>query len=88
LPDVDIEHPSGHGSMELYDDEWPIFLRDFHLKTCDCDCLCSEVGSDISFECGHGCSCMETPPVGRDWAQLEGLTVCNAWGWRPVYFEY
>jgi hypothetical protein len=91
FPEPDIEHPSGDGPMQLYDDKWPTFLQNFHVEMCVCECLCSGVESDDDSncgECGHGCTCMEVPPVERDWARLEGPTVRNAWGWRPVYFDY
>jgi hypothetical protein len=87
--DIDIVNPSGGGPMQLYDDEWPFYLREGHEDMCDNHCQCSEIGSDNSWGCcGHGCDCMELPEVDGDWAQLKGPTVFNAWGWRPVDFPH
>jgi len=91
LGELGLEHPYGSGPMELYDDEWPDFLCQYHLDTANCHCLHTPTGSD--YECDsdnecYECHCMDMPPVERDWDQLKGPKVRNAWGWRPVYFEY
>jgi hypothetical protein len=94
LPEGDVSHPSGEGAMELYDEMWPDFLRKFHLDMCECPCRYSPADfTDHDFDdefgcCDHECNCMELPLVDGNWARLEGLTVCSAWGWRPIYFEY
>jgi hypothetical protein len=90
-PGVDLEHPTGVGSMKLYDEYWPSFLREYHLEyhldMCDCDSFCSGAGSDDEL-CGvHDCECMDLPLVEGNWTQMEGLSVSYAWGWRPVHGE-
>jgi hypothetical protein len=91
-PEIDIEHPSGNGPMELFDDNWPNYVRDYHIDyheaMCDCDGECFGLDSDDEL-CGcHDCGCMDLPELDHDWEQVEGPTVCYAWGWRPVPNAY